>query len=74
MSSMITTYQNSGGRRLDLSDAQVHHLEDCEVWPLDKHGYLGDVYYGRHQGEPSLTDEQVAALVGGFEVEGLVAR
>lgn len=64
----VITYQNSGNTRIDLTPAQARKLEAACVWPRNQHGSMTSIYHGIHCGYPSLTDEQVDALIAGEDV------
>jgi len=59
----ITTYQNTGGGRVNLTSQQVKACEAAGVWPSDQNGEMCQVYHGAHYG-PFTSHERVAALCG----------
>ena len=69
----VATFQNSR-TRATLTQRQVATLEDAGVWLRNEHGYLNSTHCGWHEGEPSITDADVVALVAGDEAAGMVAR
>ena len=62
----VITYQAPSGGTIDLTRAQVARLERAGKWPRNSRGEeYCTVSHGLHAGEPSMTDEQIAALIDG---------
>lgn len=63
MSSQVVTYQVApNGDKISLTVQQIKMLEQAGKWPRNKRGEeYCSVSYGRHTGEPSMTDAELRA-------------
>lgn len=61
----VITYQSPSGSTIALTRAQIETLEKAGKWPKDHTGQeYCTVSYGLHEGEPSMSDEEIADFTG----------
>jgi hypothetical protein len=60
----VITWQSPSGHDIDITIGQERELDAAGIWPRDDTGQeYCTVSHGLHNGEPSLTGDQIKELI-----------